>query len=90
MPTPEIALVQAVCDEAFLIVEAAASPISPISPTEALEIRSWMAIRVMAAVADGERNLEELKVIALNLKQALILAFLSMPPMKFLLAIFEV
>jgi hypothetical protein len=89
MPTPEIALVQAVCDEAFLIVEAAASPISPISPTEALEIRSQMALRVMAAVADGERNLEELKIIALNLRLALILAFLSLPSPEFLLANFE-
>jgi hypothetical protein len=89
MPTPEIALVQAVCDEAFLIVEAAASPISPISPTEALEIRSQMALRVMAAVADGERNLEELKIIALNLRLALILAFLSLPLPEFLLANFE-
>lgn len=87
MPTPEIALVQAVCDEAFLVLEGATSN-SPISPSEAHEIRSQMAIRVMAAVADGERNFEELTVIALNFKQALILAFLSLPSLEFLSAIF--
>ena len=76
MPTSNIgpetlARVEAVCEEAYVVLEAVTSS---ISPAEAHEIRSRMAVRVMAAVADGERNLEELKVIALNLRQALILA----------------
>ncbi len=72
MPMPKIdpetvALVEEVCDEAWHVLEAATSI---ISPAEAHEIRCQMVSRVMAAVADGERNPEELKVLALNLRQS--------------------
>jgi hypothetical protein len=55
------------CDEAWRILEANTSY---ISPAEALKIHRQMKSRVMAAVADGERNPEELTIIALNLRQA--------------------
>ncbi len=61
-----IALMEEVCDAAWCLLEATTSS---ISPAEAHKIRSQMAIRVMDAVAAGERDPEELKVIALNLRQ---------------------
>ncbi len=74
-----------VCDEAWRILEANTSS---ISPAEAHKIRRKMASRVMAAVGDGERDPEELMVIALNLRQALTLACLSLQSTEFLAAIF--
>ena len=61
------ALMEEACDEAWRILEANTSY---ISPAEALKIHRQMKSRVMAAVADGERNPEELTIVALNLRQA--------------------
>ena len=82
MPTPEIAaLVEAVCAEAYAVLEAATSS---ITPAEAHEIRRQMSNRVIAAVGDGERDPQVLMDVALNLKQALLLAFLFLPSSEFL------
>ena len=88
MPTPEIAaLVEAVCDEAYAVLEAATSS---ITPAEAHEIRRQISNRVMAAVGDGERDPQVLMDVALNLKQALLLAFLFLPSSEFLSVILTV
>ena len=61
-----LALMEEACDQAWRILEANTPS---VSPAEAQKIHLHMSSRVMASVADGERNPEELTIIALNLRQ---------------------
>ena len=61
--TDAVALMGLVCDDAWITLKSE----EPHYPVPEVDARATMAMRVMRAVADGERDLQVLKAIALAL-----------------------